>query len=98
MPSTRIATCISSFLSCLDKDNDNVIDGSKGSGIDGGGLEEDVGIKSSIGLTSKAKSCYQLFQDCSGSVILIPDLYNGTTSTNQGNHMNEINKSGRHRP
>ena len=26
-------------------------------------------------LSSKAKNCYQLFQDCSGSVILIPDLY-----------------------
>ena len=25
-------------------------------------------------LASRAKNCYQLFQDCSGSVILIPDL------------------------
>ena len=26
-------------------------------------------------MAAKARNCYQLFQDCSGSVILIPDLY-----------------------
>ena len=30
--------------------------------------------KSGDKLSTRAKKCYQLFQDCSGSVILIPDV------------------------
>ena len=91
-PSTKIAACISSFLSCLDKDNDIVKNSSKEIETKEGELEEGLGSKSSIALTSKTKTCYQSFQDCSGSVILIPNLYNGTTTINeefQGFHTNE---------
>ena len=34
--------------------------------------------KSDSKVSSKARNCYQMFQDCSGSVILIPDLYRNT--------------------
>ena len=36
--------------------------------------------KSGDKLSTRAKKCYQLFQDCSGSVILIPDVWTTTTT------------------
>ena len=89
MPSTKIVTCISSFLSCLDKDNDNVVEGSKEADA-----EEDTVDNISIELPSKTKNCYQLFQDCSGSVILIPDLYNDTTALNEDPHTKDVKNGG----
>ena len=89
MPSTQIAECISSFLSCLDKAHDNVVEGSKEA--DG---EEDTVENISMKLPSKTKNCYQLFQDCSGSVILIPDLYNDTGAPNEDAHIKDVKNGG----
>ena len=79
MPSTQIAKCISTFLACLDKDNgQNVIQLE----VEGSGLDESTNAqKYSIPTES---NCYQTFQECSGSVLLIPDLYNESTLENKG--------------
>ena len=76
-------------MSCLDKDHDNVVEGSKEADE-----EEDTVDNISIELPSKTKNCYQLFQDCSGSVILIPDLYNDTAAPNEDAHIKDVKNGG----
>ena len=76
MPSTKIAKCISTFLSCLDQEKDkNVVDET---------LTQDE-TKTLAEKSSVQSDCYKSFQDCSGSVILIPGLYNETSTENHGN-------------
>ena len=95
MPSTQIAKCISTFLSCLDIENRDAVQNIKESDVEGSGFTE-VGVANTpTTMNSTAMNCYQSFQDCSGSVILIPDLYNGTAPVNQGIYdINENSKSG----
>jgi hypothetical protein len=62
-PSNAIANCISEFLGCIEKRNI---------------ISDENNDEKEEALPSKARNCYQLFQDCSGSVILIPDLYQNT--------------------
>ncbi len=40
-------------------------------------------LKSESDLSLKTRNCYKLFQDCSGSVILIPDLYRNTKTNDK---------------
>ena len=86
MPSTQIAKCISTFLSCLDNEkqkninSDTPIDDQ----MKDARLKNEDASKTSAESTSFDNNCYNSFQDCSGSVILIPGLYNGTSTENQG--------------
>ena len=76
MPSTQIAKCISTFLSYLDNEKDkNIVDKTTKT-------EETKTMTETKPIES---DCYKSFQDCSGSVILIPGLYNETSSGNKGN-------------
>ena len=84
MPSTQIAKCISTFLSCLDIKNRNAVENIQETDVEGSGFTEVDVAKTPETLNSTATNCYQSFQDCSGSVILIPGLYNGTASPIQG--------------
>ncbi len=68
-PSAEIATCIKKFLVCIEKGFGEAV--------------EVAEVAEAKKLPSKARNCYQGFQDCSGSVILIPDLYKNTVEEGQ---------------
>ena len=78
MPNTQIAKCISTFLSCLDNEKDKIANM----------IMDETTKKEATKTTSESTSiesdCYKSFQDCSGSIILIPGLYNGTSTETQG--------------
>ena len=78
MPNTQIAKCISTFLSCLDNEKDKIANMI----IDD--TTEKTATKTTTESTSLENDCYKSFQDCSGSIILIPGLYNGTSTETQG--------------
>ena len=84
MPSTQIAKCISTFLSCLDNEKQKSINSTIDDKTKDARLKNEDASKTSAGSTSLDNDCYNSFQDCSGSVILIPGLYNGTSTENQG--------------
>ena len=84
MPSTQIAKCISTFLSCLDNEKQKNINSPIDDQMKDARLKNEDASKTSAGSTSLDNDCYNSFQDCSGSVILIPGLYNGTSTENQG--------------
>ena len=84
MPSTQIAKCISTFLSCLDNEKQKNINSPIDDQMKDARLKNEDASKLSAGSTSLDNDCYNSFQDCSGSVILIPGLYNGTSAENQG--------------
>lgn len=84
MPSTQIAKCISTFLSCLDNEKQKNINSPIDDQMKDARFTNEDASKTSAGSTSLDNDCYNSFQDCSGSVILIPGLYNGTSAENQG--------------
>ena len=84
MPSTQIAKCISTFLSCLDNEKQSKVNTAIDDKTKDGRLKDTDASKTSAGSEWLDNDCYNSFQDCSGSVILIPGLYNGTSSENQG--------------
>ena len=94
MPSNQIAKCIATFLTCLDQYNSNDVDGTNKDQSEGSGFDYMTPSKTPLtGQKSTEKNCYKSFQECSGSVILIPDLYNGTTLVNQGTETDLLSKN-----